>query len=56
MEGQGYEVVYEHPVQGNGAIDILATSPSVVGICQKVMDSGEKTAPPVELLTWLDIS
>jgi predicted RecB family endonuclease len=93
LEGQGYEVVYEHPVQGNGAIDILATrpgervavevetvesdvqgnidkirhagfdriillatSPSVVGICQKVMDSGEKTAPPVELLTWLDIS
>jgi len=27
FEGKGYEVTYEHPVKGNGAIDILATRP-----------------------------
>ncbi len=94
LEGKGYEVVYEHPVKGNGAIDILATrpgekvavevetgksdvkqnvakirhagfdrivllatSPAAIGVCQRVLDSADKRdAPPVELLTWLDIS
>jgi hypothetical protein len=94
FENRGYEVVREHPVKGNGAIDILATkpgeqvavevetgksdvkenidkichagfdrivllatSPSAVGVCQKVTDSAEKRdSPPIELLTWLDIS
>ncbi len=29
FEKQGYEVTYEHPVKGNGAIDILAQKPGV---------------------------
>lgn len=94
FEGQGYEVVFEHSVKGNGAIDILATkpgekvavevetgksdvkeniakirhagfdrivllatSPTAIGVCQRVLDSIDKTSsPPVELLSWLDIS
>lgn len=94
FESRGYEVVFEHLVKGNGAIDILATrpgekvavevetgksdvkenvakirhagfdrivllatSPTAIGVCQRVLDSIDKTgSPPVELLTWLDIS
>ena len=29
FEKKGYEVTYEHPVKGNGAIDILAQKPGV---------------------------
>ena len=94
FEKKGYEVECEHPVKGNGAIDILAarpgervavevetgksdigenlrkirgagfdrillvaTSPAAVGACQKVLGSIEPApSPPVELLTWLDVS
>ena len=94
FESRGYEVVREHPVKGNGAIDILATrpgeqvavevetgksdvkenidkirhagfdrivllatSPHAVGVCRKVVDSlATADSPPIELLTWLDIS
>ncbi len=92
FENDGYEVKREHPVKGNGAIDILATrpghtvavevetgksntkenltkiahagfdrivlvatSPAGSAACQKaiVQVAG---GPPVQLLTWLDIS
>ena len=92
FEKQGYEVKCEHPVKGNGAIDILAskpgqkiavevetgksdikkniskinnagfdrivlvaTSPTAVSACQKVIDANGKSST-VELLSWLDIS
>jgi len=92
FEQQGYEIQREHPVKGNGAVDILATRPGekvVVEIetgksdtkenltkiahagfdrvvlmatspagneaCQKAMAS-VSDGPPVELLTWLDVS
>ena len=94
FERKGYEVIKEHPVKGNGAIDILAarpgekvavevetgksdiktnlnkiikadfdrivlvaTSPSAVNSCQKIMDDArEKTKSRIELLSWLDVS
>jgi len=92
FEQQGYEVRREHPVKGNGAVDILATrpgervaveietgksdtkenltkiahadfdqivlvatSPAGSEACQKAMAS-VTGGPPVQLLTWLDIS
>ena len=92
FERQGFEVRCEHPVKGNGAIDILAkkpgqkvavevetgksnikenlnkiksvgfdrivlvaTSPTAVSSCQKIIDSNDKSST-VELLSWLDIS
>lgn len=92
FEQQGYEVRREHPVKGNGAVNILATRPgetvvveietgkshtkesltkiahadfdrvvlvatSPVGseACQKARAS-VTGGPPVQLLTWLDIS
>ena len=92
FEKDGYEVRREHPVKGNGAVDILAqrpgekvaveietgrsdtkenltkiahadfdrvvlvaTSPAASEVCQRIM--GEVAGgPPVQLLTWLDIS
>jgi len=92
FEKEGYEVEREHPVKGNGAVDILATrpghtvaveietgksdtkenltkiahaefdrivliatSPAASAACQKAI--GDVTGgPPVQLLTWLDIS
>ena len=94
FDERGYEVSREHPVKGNGAIDILAerpgervavevetgksdiaenltkirhadfdrvvlvaTSPSAVSACQRAVDAlPEGTQPPVELLSWLDVS
>lgn len=92
FEREGYEVRREHPVKGNGAVDILATrpgetvvveietgksdtkenltkiahagfdrivlvatSPAASAACQKAMADVEG-GPPVQLLTWLDIS
>ena len=92
FEREGYEVRREHPVKGNGAVDILATrpgqtvvieietgrsdtkenltkiahadfdrvvlvatSPAASEVCQKVM-ADVTGGPPVQLLTWLDIS
>ena len=92
FERDGFEVRREHPVKGNGAVDILAsrpgetlvveietgksdtrenltkiahadfdrvvlvaTSPGASGACQKAMES-VTDGPPVQLLTWLDIS
>jgi hypothetical protein len=35
----------------------VATSPSAVSVCQKVIEkAGQNNSCPVELLTWLDIS
>jgi hypothetical protein len=94
FEKKGYAVTKEHPIKGNGAVDILAekpgqrvaveietgksdiqsnlanackadfdrvvlvaTSPAASGACQKAVDGHERTEkPPVELLTWLDVS
>ena len=94
FEKRGYEVRREHPIKGNGAIDMLAekpgervavevetgksdikanvanalgadfdrvilvaTSPSAVTACQKAIEGIERAdLPPVELLTWLDVS
>jgi hypothetical protein len=92
FEKEGYETEREHPVQGNGAVDILATrpgemvaveietgksdtmenltkiahadfdrivlvatSPAGSEACQKAM-ADVTEGPPVQLLTWLDIS
>ena len=92
FEKEGYEVAREHPVKGNGAVDVLAQRPgekvaveietgksdtkenltkiahadfdrvvlvatSLAGseACQKAMAS-VKDGPPVQLLTWLDVS
>lgn len=92
FEREGYEVKREHPVKGNGAVDVLAQRPgekvaveietgksdtkenltkiahadfdrivlvatSAAGseACQKAMAS-VTGGPPVQLLTWLDIS
>ena len=92
FEREGYEVAREHPVKGNGAVDILAqrpgekiaveietgksdtkenltkiahadfdrivlvaTSPAGSEACQKAMAS-VTGGPPVQLLTWLDVS
>jgi len=92
FEKDGYEVAREHPVKGNGAVDVLAqrpgekvaveietgksntkenltkiadadfdrvvlvsTSPAGSEACQKAMAS-VTDGPPVQLLTWLDIS
>ncbi len=92
FEQEGYEIRREHPVKGNGAVDILAqrpgekvaveietgksdtkenltkiahagfdrvvlvaTSPAASEVCQRVV--AEVTGgPPVQLLSWLDIS
>jgi Holliday junction resolvase-like predicted endonuclease len=92
FEKEGYETKREHPVKGNGAVDILATrpgdtvvveietgksdtsenltkiahaefdrivlvatSPAASEACRKAM-AGVKSGPPVQLLTWLDMS
>ena len=92
FEKDGYEVAREHPVKGNGAVDVLAhrpgekvaveietgksdtkenltkiahadfdrvvlvaTSPNGSEACQKAM-AGIAGGPPVQLLSWLDIS
>jgi hypothetical protein len=93
FEKKSYAVKCEHPVKGNGAIDIMAkkpgeqvaieietgksniaenldkiksagfdrvvlvaTSPTAVSTCQKVVDAVERgRAPAVELITWLDV-
>ena len=92
FEREGYEVRREHPVQGNGAVDILATrpgetvvvevetgksdtkenltkiahagfdrvvlvatSPAASEACQKAM-AAVAGGPPVQLVSWLDIS
>ena len=94
FEKKGYEVSCEHPIKGNGAVDLLAqkvdekiaieietgksdiktnitktansdfdriilvaTNPSAITRCQKVMDTIEQgRAGHIELLNWLDIS
>ena len=92
FEEQGYEVVREHPVKGNGAVDVLAkrpgekiaveietgksntkenltkiahadfdrvvlvaTSAAASEACQRAM-ANISDGPPVQLLTWLDVS
>ena len=92
FENEGYEVRREHPVQGNGAVDILATrpgetvvvevetgksdtkenltkiahagfdrvvlvatSPAASEVCLRVL-TDVAGGPPVQLLSWLDIS
>jgi Holliday junction resolvase-like predicted endonuclease len=92
FEKEGYEVKREHPVKGNGAVDILAsrpghvvaveietgksdtkenltkighaefdrivlvaTSPAASEACRKAM-ADATDGPPVQLLSWLDIS
>jgi len=92
FEREGYEVAREHPVKGNGAVDVLAqrpgekvaveietgksdtkenlnklahadfdrivlvaTSPVGSEACQKAM-AAITNGPPVQLLTWLDVS
>jgi len=92
FEKEGYKVAREHPVKGNGAVDVLAqrpgekiaveietgksdtkenltkiahadfdrivlvaTSPAGSEACQKAMAS-VTDGPPVQLLTWLDVS
>jgi Holliday junction resolvase-like predicted endonuclease len=92
FEKEGYEIKREHPVKGNGAVDILAsrpgrtvaveietgksdtkenltklahaevdqivlvaTSPAASAACQKAM-ADATGGPPVQLLSWLDIS
>ena len=92
FEREGYEVAREHPVKGNGAVDVLAqrpgekvaveietgksdtkenltkiahadfdrivlvaTSPAGSEACQKAM-AAITDGPPVQLLTWLDVS
>jgi len=92
FEKDGYEIAREHPVKGNGAVDVLAqrpgekvaveietgksntkenltkiahadfdrvvlvaTSPAGSEACQKAM-AAITNGPPVQLLTWLDVS
>jgi len=93
FEKKGYEVSREHPIKGNGAVDLLAekpgeriavevetgksdiganlekvkrgsfdrvvlvaTSPAASVACTRAVDDMGEGSPPVELLTWLDVS
>ncbi len=42
---------------GFDRVALLATSPAAVAACQRVIDASDGAqSPPLELLTWLDIS
>lgn len=92
-EREGYDVMLEYAVDGNGLIDLvatknearlhveietgrsdiannlikaqhvefdrtimIATSPTAVTRCQRAVSRVDQRGPPIELLTWLDVS
>ena len=54
---QAYKELDLAKTEGFDKIVFVPTSPAAAGACQKVIDSTErKNSPPIEQLTWFDIS